>query len=174
MDFDELTWITKAMTMKDGKLTPAIIVVGSKSPIVSQIPQMPETHGQRMELMRLMGRTIARSGRIGHLEQIFFVSDGWMSRATHLNPTEMRPSRDPDRKEVLIVSGLDIKGKKKHLKLFELVRNPSEQVIDLREVLPRPSMEGEIELAPLEALVQGFELRGFKAQSGVKSSARKG
>ena len=118
---------------------PILIVEGSRNLIASQIPEMPETHGERMELMRFIGQAAAKSSRVGKLEQVFFISEGWMSMAKEDKPPEMRPSEDPNRKEVLIISGLQIKERKKILKLFEMVRDHSKQVVDLPEISPPKS-----------------------------------
>ena len=48
---------------------------------MSQMQEMPETHGERLELMRLFGRLRPESGKFGRCEQVFFVSEGWMSVA---------------------------------------------------------------------------------------------
>ncbi len=102
--------------MQDGQHVPVLIVEGSKSLVVSQIQAMPDTHGERLELMRFFGQAAAKSGKVGKLEQVFLISEGWMSVASKDKPLEMRPSQDPARKEVLIISGLELKGLKKSLR----------------------------------------------------------
>ena len=84
--------------MKDGHHVPVLIVESTRNLIASQIQDMPETHGERVELMRFIGQTAARSGKLGKLEQVFFVSEGWMSRASEDKPPELKPSDDPNRK----------------------------------------------------------------------------
>ena len=115
ISFEEIIANAKEVTLKDGHHVPILIVEGSRNLIVSQFPEMPETHGERMELMRFIGQAAAKSSRVGKLEQVLFISEGWMSMAKEDKPPEMRPSEDPNRKEVLIISGLQIKERKRSL-----------------------------------------------------------
>jgi hypothetical protein len=118
---------------------------------------LPNTHGERLELMRLFGQAAAMDGRIGRLEQVFFISEGWMSMASQDKAPEMRPSQDPARKEVLIISALEIKGSKKHLKIYEMIRNPDQQVVNLAELSPPQDKEGAIEVPLLDAFTRAFQ-----------------
>ena len=54
LSFDEVVANAKDFVLKDGHHTPILIVEGSKNLIVSQIQEMPETHGERMEMMRFI------------------------------------------------------------------------------------------------------------------------
>ena len=126
---------------------------------VGQIPYMPATHGERMELMHFLGESAAESGRVNQLRQVFMVSEGWMSMAKENKQAELRPSQDPDRKEVLIISSIQIRERKKQLKLFEILRDRDEQVVDLIEILPdQGEKEDSVEIPLLDAFVQGFQL----------------
>jgi hypothetical protein len=156
INFEDVASKAKEVALHDGKHVPILIVEGSKSLIVSQIQDMPETHGERVELMRFFGQAAAKSGRVGRLEQVFFISEGWMSVANEGKLPENRPSQDPNRKEVLIISGLELKGLKKSLKLFEMVRNENKQVVDLPELSSPQGKEGAIEIPLLDAFAQGF------------------
>lgn len=156
--FEDITEKAKEITLQDGEHVPVLIVEGSKSLIVSQIQAMPDTHGERLELMRFIGQLAAKSGKVGKLEQVFFISEGWMSTASKDQPHDTRPSKDPARKEVLIISGLQLNGLKKSLRLFEMVRNQSKQVVALPELLTPQGREGEVEIPLLDAFAHGFRL----------------
>jgi hypothetical protein len=60
-------------------------------------------------------------------------TEGWMSMESNGKPPNMRPSHDPNRKEVLIISGMQIEGQLKHLKLFEMKRDPQKRIISQKE-----------------------------------------
>ena len=162
--FEEVTQKAKEITFQDGQHVPVLIVEGSKSLIVSQIQAMPDTHGERLELMRFLGQALAKGGKVGKLEQVFFISEGWMSTASKDKPPDVRPSEDPARKEVLIISGLELNSLRRSLRLFEMVRNQGKQVIDLPELIAPQAREGEIEIPLLDAFAQGFRL-AFQAQA---------
>jgi len=155
--FEDVAAHAREITIQDGRHAPLLIVEGSKSLAVSQIQEMPETHDERMELMRLFGLAAARTGKFGRLEQIFFVSEGWMSVAGPDNPPQMRPSEDPHRKEVLIISGLELKARRTQLRLFEMVRNGDQEVVDLPELSPPQEREASAQVPLLEAFAQGYE-----------------
>jgi len=62
VSFEDVAVIAKEVTRNDGHHVPILIVEGSKSLIVGQIEEMPETHEGRAELMRFMGRQHRRAG----------------------------------------------------------------------------------------------------------------
>jgi len=70
----------------------------------------------------------------------------------------MRPSQDPNRKQVLIISGIQIKERKKHLKVFEILRNSDKQVIGFEALFPDKEENEIVKIPLLEAFVQGFQL----------------
>lgn len=160
--FEDIAAHAKEITIQDGQHAPILIVEGSRRLAVSQIEEMPDSHSERVELMRLFGQAAAMSAKFGRLEQVFFVSEGWMSIATRGKPPDLRPSQDPDRKEVLIISALELKGGKKQLRIYEMVRNANNEVLDLAEMSAPPGQEA-VEVPLLDAFVQGFDL-AFHAQ----------
>src|SRR5215213_6400226 len=93
----------KEIMLRDGQHVPTLIVEGSKSLVGGQIPDLPATHGERVELMRFLGQAAAKSGRVDLLQQVFMVSEGWLSQPREDKPTDLHPSQDPNRKEVLII-----------------------------------------------------------------------
>jgi len=155
--FEDVAAHAKEITIQDGQHAPILIVEGSRRLAVSQIQEMPETHGERVELMRLFGQAAAMSGKFGRLEQVFFVSEGWMSVASKEKPPNMRPSQDPDRREVLIISGMEVKGRTKQLRIFEMIRNQEEQVVDLAELSPPTDKNGTIEIPLVDAFTEGYQ-----------------
>ena len=127
ISFEEILSNAKEKMLLDGKVEPILIVESSQSLVIVPLQDMPETHGERIELMRFLGQVAAKSGRVNQLQQVFMVSEGWMSKASEDEPAKMRPSQDPNRKEVLIISGMQMRERKKHLKLFEILRDSNEQ-----------------------------------------------
>ena len=156
---EEIISNAKEIMLRDGKHVPVLIIEAGKNLVVGQIPDMPATHGERVELMRFLGQAAAKSGRVDQLQQVFMVSEGWMSMASEDKPAEIRPSQDPNRKEVLIISAMQMKERKKHLKVFEILRDSNEHVVGLEEFLPDEKKKDEsVEIPLLDAFVQGFKL----------------
>src|SRR3972149_10346685 len=109
ISFEKIISNAKGIMLRDGKHVPVLIMEASKNLVVGQIPDMPATHGERVELMRFLGQAAAKSGRVDQLQQVFMVQEGWMSVATEDKPADLRPSQDPNRKEVLIISAMQMK-----------------------------------------------------------------
>jgi len=162
-NFDEIIANAKELVFESGHHVPVVIMEGSKNLIVSSIQELPPTYCERMQLMRFMGQAAAKSGQVGSLEQVFMISEGWMSMARQDSPPKMRPAEDPNRKEVLIISGFDIQQKMKKLKLFEMVRDQHQHVIAMPEILPPQSRDGKVEIPLLDAFAEGF-LLAFRAR----------
>jgi len=158
ISFEEIISNAKEVTLRDGYHVPIVVMDGSKGLSVAQFQEISETHGGRMEVMRFLGQAAARDGRVGQLRQVFLISEAWMSRADKGNPPTLRPSQDPNRKEVLIVSALQIEGRSKQLKLFEMRRNEQQRVIGLTEIEPDSKKGTSIEIPLLEAFVQGYQI----------------
>src|SRR5688500_15983202 len=78
--FEEVISNAKEIMLQSGKHVPVLIIEGSKSLVAGQIPDMPETHGERLELMHFLGQAAAKSGKVDQLRQVFMVSEGWMSQ----------------------------------------------------------------------------------------------
>src|SRR5215217_1934180 len=104
ISIQEIISNAKEIMFRDGNHVPILIAEGGKSLIAGQIPDLPETHGERMELLRFLGQVAAKSGRVDQLRQVFMISEGWMSAPSEDKPTDVKPSQDPNRKEVLIIS----------------------------------------------------------------------
>jgi hypothetical protein len=126
--------------------------------VAGQIPDMPATHGERMELMHFLGQAAGKSGRVEQLRQVFMVLEGWMSVATEDKPPQVRPSQDPNRKEVLIVSGIQMKELKRQMKVYEIMRDSDEKVVGIEEFVPdKEKKDQSVETPLLDAFVHGFQ-----------------
>src|SRR5688500_7560908 len=140
---EEIISNAKEIMLREGKHVPVLIVESGRSLVAGQIPVMPPTHGERVEFMRFFGQAAAKSGRIDQLKQVFMVTEGWMSEPSEDIPTRIRPSEDPNRKEVLIISMIQVQKQKKQMEIFEIVRDRNEQVIGLEKFLPEEKKEDE-------------------------------
>ena len=158
ISFEEIISNAKERMLLDGKIEPILVIESSKSLVIVPLQDMPETHGERIGLMRFLGQFTAKSGKVNQLQQVFMVTEGWMSKATKSKPSKMRPSQDPNRKEVLIISGIQMRERKKHLKLFEILRDSNEHVVSLEGFFPNEKQDESVEIPLLEAFVYGFQM----------------
>ncbi len=142
---------------------PTLIAEGSKRAFGGQIGDLPDTHEERVEWMLSAGYALAQSGKIGDLQQVFFISEGWMSVAQEGQPLQSRPSQDPHRKEVLFISNRIFRTHQTRLAILEMVRDAEGWLTELSEIDLRDELnEGEAESPLLDAFIDGFRLGGGK------------
>ena len=161
---EEIISNAKEIMLRSGKHAPTLIMEASHNLVVTEVPSMPVTHEERVEFMRFIGQVAAQSGRVNQLQQVLLVSEGWLSMV-HEDKLKMRPSEDPNRKEVLIISAIQIKERKKQMKVFEILRDSHGQVVGLEEFSPDEKKEDVlVEVPLLDAFVDGFQM-AFRARN---------
>jgi hypothetical protein len=70
----------------------------------------------------------------------------------------MHSSQDPDKKETLIISAIQMREQKKQMEIFEIVRDSTQQVVGLEKFLPEIEKKDEsVDVLLLDAFVQGFQ-----------------
>lgn len=151
---EEIISKAKEIMLRDGQHVPTLIMEASNLIIASPIPSMPVTHGERVEFMRFVGQVAAKSGKFDQLQQVFMITEGWMSESSET----IRPSEDPQKKEVLIISAIQMKERKKQMEIIEILRGDKDQVVRLEEFLPDKEKKDErIDVPLLDAFVDGFQ-----------------
>lgn len=160
--FEELTRIAKEVTLSYGYHIPTLVVQGDEEPVVVQIPSLPPTHEERLRMMFTAGSALAESGALTSLKEVFFISEGWMSVAAEDGLPEVPPSQDPQRREVLIVSGLEVNTGQAAMTIFEMLRDEDAKLVELAEIEQQGKGDTQVETPLLDAVVTGFQrtLRG--------------
>ena len=130
---------------------PTVIVDDGRVRLFS-IVEWGETHEERVENMALTGYEMGKSAELGALKQVFFISEGWMSRHQRGTPP-VPPTEDPDCIEVLLVSRLDVAQKRNELAVYEIVRQ-GEAVVDLSHQGDLSSYDSPL----LKAFAVGFQM----------------
>lgn len=164
LTIEDIIRIAKETTLKRGGHMPTVIVEGSKKSGMVVLEKFPKTHKEKAYQMFSMGFVMANSGEVGDLKQVYFISEGWMSSADESNPIKIKPSLDPNRKEVLIISTISIEVHQSGIAIYEMIRNPNGDLIKLQELqLPINDSEGNVESPLLDAFLNGFYLgKGVK------------
>ena len=111
-----------------------------------------ETLSERVSIMTQAGKQMGLAGDAGEIEQVFYVFQGWSSPA---RTPYIRPSLDPNRHEVLVISALDAKTNTQTLQMYACIRDTKQAVIDLKRVLPE---DAEAESPLLPAFLAGYRL----------------
>lgn len=158
ISIQELAQVAKAVTLKEGGHAPTVFAHGEKQHVAVKIDYLPETHDERAQQMFLIGLQIAQQSDIGVLQQVFFISEGWMSVADKRRDPQQLPSKDPKRKEILQVTGIDLTSGKQEMIIFEMKRNQRDNVKAVQKIHEYMSDDKEKSFdAPLlQSFVIGF------------------
>jgi hypothetical protein len=152
--FEEVTRVAKEMLLQHGNHVPTLIVEGSKETVVTQVLDVADTNEGRVQQMFEVGYSLARSGEVGTLRQVYFVIETWMSTVDPGEQPAIRPSQDPQRKEILLITSVSVPQREQKAAVLEMVRDQTGHLTELRD-LPFDD-EGVGENRLLTAFVVGF------------------
>jgi len=156
INFELITQLAQEVLLRDGSHAPTLIVDGSTNPVAIQIDQLAPTFEGRAHQMFVAGQSLAHTGSAGRLQGVYFISEAWLSQGQGGKPPHMRPSKDPKRIEVLMVSGLEINPRQVRLAIYEMRRDGDGA---LREIKPWEFPDDPDDAADtplLEAFLAGF------------------
>ena len=154
--FEEVVSNAKKNFLADGNHMPTFVIEGSNNLVIARLQGLPETHGEKKGILRFLGQQTAMSGKVDQLRQVFMISEAWVVSANKDELAKTRPLPDPNKKEVLMISGIQIKERKKYIKLFEILRDSNKQVIGLGEFKANEKKDKEVENPLLDAFISGF------------------
>jgi hypothetical protein len=129
--FQEVAQKAQKMTLEQGRHVPMLMIEGDKEVAVCHIAEVADTAEGRAGQMLMIGEMLANSIPFGVLQQIFFITEGWMSVVDDGKIPDTPPSQDPQRLEVLTVSGLDMRTGETRMKVFEMKRDDDGQLRSL-------------------------------------------
>lgn len=145
-------------TLKENGHVPMLLAEGDRGMVVALFEQPPAQFELRLLAMYSAGLTMAKRDQIGILHQVFFISEAWMSVGEKPDKPPIRPTEDPDRKEVLIVYETRMQDLGSEVVVYEIDRNERERVADLQEFETPGSEEGtdDVESPLLDAFIAGY------------------
>jgi hypothetical protein len=149
---DEILTIAKDSMFQLGGVPPTLFVLGAKHKTYMLLPE-GETLPERVHIMTQAGVQLAKSGEVGEVEQVIYVSEGWASPP---RTPFLRPSQDPNRTEVLVISASDAKTNTQTLQMYACIRGAKQAVTDLKR-LPLPE-DAKAESPLLPAFLVGYRL----------------
>jgi hypothetical protein len=161
LPFEDVIRIAQEVILRDGYHRPTVIVDGSWQNLAVQIDSLAPTHDGRAQQLFLLGAILAEHGEYGVLQQVFLISEAWMSVTALSNAVPIQPSQDPLRKEILAISRLQIEPRQTDMVVFEMKRNSGGKLIQLERQLEREGAD-TVESPLLAALAIG--LLGIAAQ----------
>jgi len=156
IDIEFLAATAKEKTLKFGYHVPTVIAVGSLGTVLGQISGEADSSEERARAMRVLGRAFQKAGKLGDLHRLYFISEGWMSEVEGPEKRiNIKPSQDPNRKEILLISELNLIKRQTNLILFEMERNENGELVAIDTY---KNIKGDLEAKAylLEEFVQGF------------------
>lgn len=161
--FELVTRLAKESLLRQGSHPPTLIVDGSKNPIVIQMEVLAPTFEGRLQQMFVTGQALAHEGTAGRLRSVYFVTEAWLSHAQDGKLPDVPPSQDPQRKEVLIVDGVEARSRRARAAIYEMLRDEQGKLREIREFrLPDDSSTSSD-----SPLLEAF-LTGFSAKDGLR------
>ena len=158
LSIEKVARLARETLLRDGRHVPTLIAEGSQSGAIIQFAEFGDTFEKRQQQMTQAGFVLARDNAVGLFQQAFLISEGWMSMSEGDKPPTMPPSQDPNRKEVLTISGLQVDNQRLSMVVFEMIRNPEGRLTELKSFEPAPKDEMSAESPLLEAFVFGFAM----------------
>ncbi len=156
---DDVVDYAKKHLTKYGQLSPTLLIYGSTGNEVAPLPDLAEE--MKLSLLEAFGYTLASEQRIGQLDRLFLLAEGW--RSTRNGPhASLRPQHDPDRIESLMVFCYQAADDSRRMVLYDQVRDQRGELVELKAL---PEAEN-VESPPLDAFIRGFK-RGRDAHGGT-------
>lgn len=155
-ELDTIIENAQKQVILEGKHQPKAFVEGNNGSIETDLPEMPETHEDKLVYMAALGQLMAESGRIGELLQVFVVSSGSLWETEDSVHLEFSETAHIDAKSVLIISGLQIEERRKNLIIFEILRGNENQVVGHLDLLLETNIGIPLETPLEDAFITGF------------------
>jgi hypothetical protein len=125
--------LAQEMTMREGSHVPLLIAEGDKDNVLFPIFELASSHEDRVQQMFITGLMLAKSSGIGVLEQVFFVTEAWLSKAENGKIPEVPPSQDPERVELLTISNFNVATKETKMACLEMKRDEHGELNELAD-----------------------------------------
>ncbi|MEO8391726.1 MAG: hypothetical protein ABI700_01920 [Chloroflexota bacterium] len=157
LTFADVIQKTQENLLTRGSLAPTVIAEGDHQRVMVKLEPIAPTYEGRSHQMFFLGLMLAQSGEVGVLQQVFFISEAWMSVRELGQPLEQPPSQDPQRQEVVIVAHHTLRPPTTEVVVFAMKRDAQGGVVGLEalDAQEKPS-ESEARSPLVEAFIIGF------------------
>ncbi len=109
MKIEEMTTWAKEFLLQDGTHAPTLFVETEVGQVIAELPDLPETTNQRLSYFLALGRHFAAAHPGENVRELAFIALSWASKQLPGEPApKLRPSQDPNRVELLMISHLTV------------------------------------------------------------------
>lgn len=149
--------------LQNGSHSPQMCLFGKKGNVFVLIGDFPsDSRIKEMIMLGLghkTGSDFKMQQQIGELEETYFISEAWISivkkEDLNNNTLKVMPSDDPNKVEIIIIAGKNIKTDKMTFNGRKLIRNKEGKIIKLEEMsYPTDKFESYL----LDAFFKGYKI----------------
>jgi hypothetical protein len=154
MTIDDVATKAKENLVRYGELVPTLLIDGTVDSFV--YPLLVKDYSDRVGMMQNAGVEVACTHNVGKLNRVFLVTEAWMSRKAQGERLTHSPSRDPKRKEIVLIACFDVLQNVQTTRAFEIVRDTEGNLAQLQSLTQNETAETISPLLP--AFVQGYSI----------------
>ena len=155
MEIGELVRQAKDFVLRHGGHPTVLVASGENGRLYIYLPDFPNNYEEKLLCLFGAGKQAAQTGSPGKLDKVFLVMEAWQGKNMHI-----RPSQDPNRVEVLIISCLDLATKEQSVASLEYIRDAKGILREIKDmVLPDGQTVAKAESPLLPAFVAGYTHR---------------
>jgi hypothetical protein len=149
---EEIKKAAEKTILANGQHAPMLIGFSGGNMLPVVVEDFPETSTGRQRLFLRIGGEV---GSKFEVEEFYFISEAWMSHAKK-DGSYIQPSKDPKRKEALIINCCDPSTSKDYMVIYEMIRDKSGNLIELKNFDQKGLSEVESHL--LQAFRDGYSI----------------
>ena len=153
MHFHEVVAQAKASALEMGRHIPILLLEGTKQRYVVALGTLPDDPFEKRRMLFAIGHNAARKDELGALVQVYFISEAWVSIIRQGTLPDVRPSQDPQRQEILVISCVNLKEQTKKIAILSYVRNKEGRLTAIKD-FGNKGIQFESEL--LDAFLAGY------------------
>ena len=161
MTTDAVLDLAKRLLLDLDEVRPMLILQGELATTRIPLDGLPQEPREKTKALLALGYAAARESRLGQLQQLFFLSEAWMTTAPLGTPLKTMPIDDPKRREVLILAQRTREPGTTAIQLFEINRGSEE--IQLQRIKEVEGPGGSAESPTLDSFLYGYE-QGLQAR----------
>jgi hypothetical protein len=155
VEFGELVRQAKDYVLKHGSHPTVLVASGEQGRQYIYLPDFPNRSEEKILYLFGAGKQTAQFGSVGALSRVFLVMEAWQGKNSNI-----RPSQDPNRIEVLVISCLDLATKEQSVVCLEYIRDAKGILREIKDmVLPDGQTVAKAESPLLPAFVAGYTHR---------------
>lgn len=153
--FEQITTSAQERLLATGS-HPSLLLLDGDANLVGVELDFPSTADQRQALMYLAGISTAITGIAGNLQQVFLISEAWMSGVEPNQHNIVMPSQDPTRREILQITSYQFENRQPRVAVIEMLRDSNQVLRELKDITAELTDDPHQPSPLLDAFVDGY------------------